>query len=509
MAGRTALKKQERTVSLLKREIDAGIKKYGKAVKSIGESLKDYANAEHAYNKRQNAKKVAAYDKAVEKLRREYTALVEKKRAINALIAQLEATVSAMAELLSRGRAKKEAKLLSRFKDKKRKQIIELERPLAGKIPTFLTAAAQTANTSIDKVEPEEEESVDNEVCEQSANEPEAQPILAGQNAKATVASVNVAPVTIDVTPIVERAIAATVDKLRLGMDKRIADYVSGVQLPELKSVSVSAAPMVSGAAQELEEHILGEEKHVLEKLSAMCESLKTLLAGISSLSEAYMAISEKQRELAEAQKQTNDMQRHTMREQQGIQVNQRVVNKEQIELTAEQTLIIDEQRAALNKQNSIADAQRAVADGQAAIVETQNALEEAMKSVMQSQKEIIETEKLIIQGNTKNTDAQRALMEKQDEISRVQKETAAAQKLLLKDQRAIYDRQKEAASVQDELKKQTKPKTRTATAAKKPAAPKADTAENKPEVVTSTTVDKPQPEKKNDVKELATDEFK
>ena len=89
-----------------------------------------------------------------------------------------------------------------------------------------------------------------------------------------------------------------------------------------------------------------------------------------------------------------------------------------------------------------------------------------------------------------------------------MQKETAQAQKLLLKDQRTIYDRQKETATAQDELKKQAKPKTRTASTAKKPVTAKAPAEEPKAEVVNSTVVEKPQPEKKNDVKELATDEL-
>ena len=254
-------------------------------------------------------------------------------------------------------------------------------------------------------------------------------------------ASARVAPVQIDVSGIVERAVAATMKKLTDVIDKKLEDYAASHTAAPAAIASASADGVARVA--ELEAHIFEDEQFLVDKLTAMVDKLSGLTHGIADLTAAYMEISAKQAEVSELQKKTSDTQRHTLREQEGIQVNQRIIAQDQISLAKDQALLRDQQKANTERQAAIVEAQKAMEENQRVVVETQSTLEEAMKSVMQTQKEIIAAQQSIINGNTKNADLQSEISAKQAEALALQREALSAQKQLLRDQKAFNEKQK------------------------------------------------------------------
>jgi hypothetical protein len=426
----------------------------------------------------------AAYAEASEKFGEAKAAFVQSLADINANLEKLGTEYASLAAVTPKEKEiKKQNEELEKFKASVSSAI--------AKATNGVTLDSDNGETAAEEIEEEavaEEEALVEEEDEAEEIAPTPAPVQTRViNSTASVASVNVAPVTIDVTPIVERAIAATIQKLSVGMERKIAEYISGLNIPKAPATAavvncgdVNDAVKNAGANVELGKQVLEEEKYIFDKLTAMCEQLKGLLVGIADMSAAYMEIAAKQKEISELQKQTNDMQRHTMREQQGVQVNQRLVNKDQVELVAEQTLLVENQKAAIEKQQVVTEAQNSLAETQKAVIETQGALETAMKTVMQSQKDIIVTQQTIIAGNAKNSEAQKALIARQEEITLAQKEAATAQKQALKEQKAILERQAELKEGIKTAGAQAtrKPQTRTAKPAQKPAEVK--TEENK-----------------------------
>ena len=483
-----------KSIDAVKAENKALIEALKKTVATYRAAKVALDNADKKLNKnaktqaKENLK--AAYAEASEKFGEAKAAFVQSLADINANLEKLAAEYASLAAVTPKEKEiKKQNEELEKFKASVSASV--------GKITNGVTLDSDNGEAAAEEIEEEavaeEEAAVEEEVAVEEEDEaeeiaPTPAPVQTRViNSTASVASVNVAPVTIDVTPIVERAIAATIQKLSVGMERKIAEYISGLNIPKAPATAavvncgnVNDAVKNAGANVELGKQVLEEEKYIFDKLTAMCEQLKGLLGGIADMSAAYMEIAAKQKEISELQKQTNDMQRHTMREQQGVQVNQRLVNKDQVELVAEQTLLVENQKAAIEKQQVVTEAQNSLAETQKAVIETQGALEAAMKTVMQSQKDIIVTQQTIIAGNAKNSEAQKALIARQEEITLAQKEAATAQKQALKEQKAILERQAELKEGIKTAGAQApkKPQTRTAKPAQKPAEVK--TEENK-----------------------------
>ncbi|MBQ2875584.1 MAG: hypothetical protein IJE25_01100 [Clostridia bacterium] len=277
-------------------------------------------------------------------------------------------------------------------------------------------------------------------------------------------------PVSVDVSAIVEKAIAATMQKFVLAFDKRIekflsehpvnipAGYAPASQAPAAEPAVPTLVSRTYGADEimALESSILDDEKFLIEKLTAMMDNLKALTASMAELTATYTELSDKQSSINDLQKQTNDLQRHTVREQQGIQVNQRVIAQDQVAIAEEQTMLIEQQKSAQERQQGLTEAQAAMEESQRVVIETQSTLEEAMKSVMQAQKDIIATQQSIIAGNNKNVDLQAELAARQAEVLGMQKEALASQKQVLRDQKSTLEKQKdvEAATPRKKARK-------------------------------------------------------
>ncbi len=451
-------------IRALAKERDALIPGYKKACAPMKTAIKDYKGALGAFNKKNTPKTEAKLNKATDTLWAEYQNYSAVYNEIVAIFDDVMAGYERLIEVCESISARELAKA-----EKERKNFISAHdkamKKASGNIvlPDILSPAENEDVFAQDFVD-------DEYITEEPA--PEEQPAPAAEPRVATapvagVTSVSVAPVTIDITPYVERAITATMDKLVAGMERRIESYVRGLEIP-VPAASAAAIPASEGISPELAEgvattakannellsHLLDEEKHIFDKLRAMCESTEELIGGITGISARYLELAELQRQATEYQKQITDMQRHTMREQQGVQVNQKLVNQEQIEISSEQTLVQERQKAVTEKQRSITESQKAIEETQRAVIETQAALEEAMKAVMQAQKEIIATQQQIIAGNAKNQEAQKLMLEKQGEITAAQKEALAAQRQLSREQKTVTDKAKATKDGKPQQKK-------------------------------------------------------
>ena len=453
-------------IRALAKERDALIPGYKKACAPMKTAIKDYKGALGAYNKKSTPKNEAKLNKATDTLWAEYqnysAVYGEIVSIFDDVMAGYERLIEVCESISSRELAKAE---------KERKNFISAHEKAMKKASGNIVLP--------DILSPTESEDVfaqgfvdDEYITEEPAPEEQPAPVSEPRVATAPTAgvtSVSVAPVTIDITPYVERAITATMEKLVAGMERRIESYINGLEIP---APTVQAAPVAIPGAEgispeltegvattakannELLSHLLDEEKHIFDKLRSMCESSQELVGGITGISAKYLELAELQRQATEYQKQITDMQRHTMREQQGVQVNQKLVNQEQIEISSEQTLVQERQKAVTEKQRSISESQKAIEETQRAVIETQAALEEAMKAVMQAQKEIIATQQQIIAGNAKNQEAQKLMLEKQGEITAAQKEALAAQRQLSREQKAVTDKAKAAKDGKPQEKK-------------------------------------------------------
>ena len=258
-----------------------------------------------------------------------------------------------------------------------------------------------------------------------------------------------IAPVSIDVSPMLEKALEATMQKFTAAFDKKIEQFLADhpVNIPVGTAPAAPAGELSYGVKEiaALEGLILDDEQALIDKLTAMIETLKTLASGMAQLSALCAEISEKQGAANDMQKQTNDMQRQTMRDQKGIQVSQRVIGQDQAAIAHDQTLLQEQQKTLAENQQALVEAQQAMEETQRLVAENQATLEEAMKDAMQVQKDMIGAQQAIIAGNAKNIEAQGDLVEKQNATLALQKEALVAQKATFREQKALVEKQKTA----------------------------------------------------------------
>ena len=259
---------------------------------------------------------------------------------------------------------------------------------------------------------------------------------------ESSITRVNVAPVTLDIAPIVERAINATIARLNLGMEKKIDEYVASLSLPASGAAlrPAESAP-ISQSSAALADQLAEEERNIHDRLKELCTSVGQLIDQLTELTTVYYNLSSKQKELADLQRSTNDMQRATLREQQGIQVNQRVIAQDQASLNEQQAIVMDKQRANVEQQKLILEEQDGITASQKAMADSQTALQEAVKGVAETQRQIQQAQSAIIQASNKSLESNKAIADKQAEVAELQKQSMTRQRQLLKDQKVIRDR--------------------------------------------------------------------
>lgn len=244
---------------------------------------------------------------------------------------------------------------------------------------------------------------------------------------------IGIAPVSIDISELVQDAIASAMEKFKAAFDKQATAFISAMPETDVRAAD-SDLTRVNSAA----ESVVSEQTVLTEKLSALMENLKKLSEDMTSLGAAYMQLAGAQRDAAELERRINDMQRAISREIQGVQANQKVINQDQAAVSAEQAVVMEQQKANLEGQKLLAESQESVSDMQKAVIETQGALEASMREVLASQKDIITSQQSLINATTKTAELQRDLSEKQTELTDMQKSVISAHKQLFRAQRAF-----------------------------------------------------------------------
>ncbi len=262
---------------------------------------------------------------------------------------------------------------------------------------------------------------------------PTAEPLMP-KSVTPTMTSVNVAPVTIDVTPIVERAISSAIEKLNEGLSRKLDAYINNLSIPAVEAPTAPVANANTQLDAGVLENVIAEECGVVEKMKSLCESISALIVELGALSAECKTIADKQKELGELQKQINDIQRHNVREQQGVQVNQRLVSEEQIELIAAQTLVAESQKELAQRQNAVAQAQKAAQEAEGQIAD-------AISAVADTNAKILEKHQQLAASAEKQNAVLGELSERSRELLAEQRGALSASKKLIKEQQQLKTR--------------------------------------------------------------------
>ncbi len=238
---------------------------------------------------------------------------------------------------------------------------------------------------------------------------------------------VNIAPTTIDISKIVEDAVASAMEKFKAVFNRRADEFISENPLPESQRQSGNA----SGAVMLMEAEIAENEAEIADKLKDIVENLNNISKSMTELGASYMALSNAEGDAIEAQRKINDMQRTLSREIQGVQAKQKVINGDQAGVAAEQAEIVSQVKANIENQKILAEKQIETSEMQKALFEAQSALDASIKELIASQKAIISNQQTIIAANQKNAELQRELSERQAELYATQKAIMSEHKQL------------------------------------------------------------------------------
>ena len=190
--------------------------------------------------------------------------------------------------------------------------------------------------------------------------------------------NVNIAPVNLDISAIVENAVRSAMGKFSSALDARINSYVG--QMPKIPHRD-GGAP-TSDVIVEMAGKVADDEKFVLDKLIELLGSLKDVGERLSSLSLLCNEILEKERIAADGARRVNDMQRQLSRELQAATATQKVIANDQAAVTESQHEVFEQQKAALESQNTINEAQKAISLTQLSVMEAQKRIERNMRQI-------------------------------------------------------------------------------------------------------------------------------
>lgn len=264
--------------------------------------------------------------------------------------------------------------------------------------------------------------------------------------------SVNIAPASIDISEIVEDAVASAMEKFKSAFARRADRFIENIPTENAEADEKTVTPALSSTATELEGQVLESESAIVEKLSTLMESIKTLTAEMTELGAAYIELASAQRDAVDAQRRVNDMQRALSRELQGVQANQKVINQDQAAVSGEQAALSEQQKASVENQKLVTAAQGELADMQKNVISAQAALEESMRELIATQKGIIQSHQSIIGSSARTVELQRELTERQSELNSLQKSAMSEHKQLA---RALRNKAKAHADKKELPKKE------------------------------------------------------
>lgn len=406
--------------------IDTELRRYKTSLDQLRNTIKKYNSSAALYQKKPIDKNQYNLLAVTDELRSANgTALALRQRIISMLDTVTECAAGIAEVVGAESRQGQDViKNYAKYREGIERRITTVEGNIAALRPEVLNEVPEENEVTTGSDEGEDKSAV--------YTQPETAP-------KAAVTSVNVAPINIDVTPIVERAISAAIDQLSTTLEAKIADYVAKLSLP---TPTVAAAPTAPAQSQggvsplgELERAILEDERAVYEQLKSMYEALGGIVDGVVEAAATYKTLTAKLREVADMQKQVNELQRVTMRDQQGIQANQKVINNDQLELNASQRLLAEQQTKVSESVRSLGEAQNAALALETDMLEKQAGINSAIEAIVAKQNSITATAQKI-------TVTQDGIATKQSAIVEAQKETQEAQRKLQKEQKSISQRQ-------------------------------------------------------------------
>ena len=212
--------------------------------------------------------------------------------------------------------------------------------------------------------------------------------------------SVNISPVNLDVTGIVEEAVKETMDKFVATLEKRLEAYENDVLKPALEKVT-NQVPVIPPEVIELEKK--GSE--AVAKISELVAQIDGLMQSANDLGRAI-----------------NDMQRNELREMQGLQVKQKLINQEQDALAEEQELARQRQEIVAENQNKLNEQIGSLLEAVDGLVKTHAENEATLKATLSAQKSTV-------QGVSKSLEVQKELSARQIEFAASVREALSAQK--------------------------------------------------------------------------------
>ncbi len=211
--------------------------------------------------------------------------------------------------------------------------------------------------------------------------------------------SVNISPVNLDVTGIVEEAIKDTMDRFAQTLEKRLDAYEKAAE--ESVEKVQEQVPVIPDEVIEVAQK--GNE--AVEKISELLSRLEGILQSVNELGRTI-----------------NDMQRTALRDMQGVQVKQKLVNQEQDALAEEQELARQRQAIVAENQKNLNERIASLVDAVDLLAKTHAENEASLKAALSGQKSTA-------QSAAKSLELQKELSAKQLELALAVREAISAQK--------------------------------------------------------------------------------
>lgn len=312
-----------------KKKIEAGMPKYKSSCDNLVAKVKDYIAKQKEFDKTCNARNGERLDKAIEAAKIAYTTYSDIRASLvlihttvmddfDKLCELSEATSSVEGE---KCKAEREA-YVKYFTDILGKNAKSLEQVT---IPAFLLGEKKPEEQKTEEIAENEEKKAEEEPTK---TEPDVKPDEPATPSGTSVTSVNIAPITLDVSKIVERAISAAMDKLRVGMERKIEEYIASLVIPAPPTTSNNTGANLGAGADALNT-VAEYEEQIAKKIGDICNTLRGIVDGLVGISATASELGEKQQQLSAIQRQINEMQRQAVRDQQGVSVNQRLISEE------------------------------------------------------------------------------------------------------------------------------------------------------------------------------------
>lgn len=355
-----AAKDSRAKIGELCKELDTEMKPMRGVCADLSEAREKYASAKAAYERKSNDKNTQKLARAKEALGTAWTLYSDTYDKIDARYKAVLLEYDRLIEIaeslgdkeLSKARGEREIFITTfdtRLAKARGDALVDLPSFLATSAPVAPIAPSAPTAAPTESITPA--------------------PTAPAPSATATVASVGIAPVTIDISAYVERAISATMDRLTVAMERKIDEYIAGLEIPApvipapvvmpAVAPSTEPAPTVDPAPvapvsepapveipagidpaladelaaavkanNEMLRHLIDEQNHVYEKLRGMISSVEKLVGNISDLGATYA-------DLIAAHSALEDIMKSVMKAQKDALAAEEAILREQTEITA------------------------------------------------------------------------------------------------------------------------------------------------------------------------------